>query len=216
MKYKTLIFDLDGTLLNTITDLTNAVNAALALHGYKTHTEADVLRMVGNGAGTLIALALPNGEKNPEYGQVFADYRAYYEAHKIEATAPYDGILEMLAALSAAGCAIAIVSNKFDTAVKELAARFFPDTVHTAIGESPSVARKPAPDSVFAALRELGSEADGAAFVGDSEVDIATARNAGLPCLSVGWGFRTPEELTGFGAPRVFLTPAELAEYLLN
>lgn len=215
MKYKTLLFDLDGTLLNTITDLAAALNHALSLFGYPTYTEEATLRMVGNGVGVLVARALPGGEENPDYARVFSAFRTYYEAHKADTTAPYDGILPMLSSLVAAGCSVGIVSNKLDAAVRELAARFFPDTVRVAIGESKTVARKPAPDTVFAALSALGATAEGAAFIGDSEVDVATARNAGLPCLSVGWGFRTPEELRAAGATAVYMTPRELTEYLL-
>jgi phosphoglycolate phosphatase len=216
MTYKTLLFDLDGTLLNTLTDLSNALNHALSRNGYPTHTETACARMVGNGVAVLIARALPGGEENPDFPKVFADFRAYYEAHKTDETAPYDGILPMLSALSAAGCAIGIVSNKLDAAVKALAADFFSDTVRVAIGERASVAKKPAPDAVFAAFLELGADAEDAAFVGDSEVDIETARNAGIPCLSVSWGFRTREQLMAAGATQVFETPAALAEYLLN
>ncbi len=215
MKYKTLIFDLDGTLLNTITDLANAVNFALGKRGYPTHTEAAITRMVGNGIELLVARALPNGTDNPEFSAVLADFRSYYEAHKIDATAPYAGILDMLNTLSATGVPMGIVSNKFDAAVKELAARFFPDTLRVAVGESATVARKPAPDAVFAALDGLGVTAEGAVFIGDSEVDIQTARNAGLPVLSVGWGFRTEADLRAAGADCVFKTPSELCEYLL-
>ncbi|MBQ2719000.1 MAG: HAD-IA family hydrolase [Clostridia bacterium] len=215
MKYKTLIFDLDGTLLNTITDLATAVNYALTKHGYPTHTEAAILRMVGNGVELLVARALPGGTENPEFPAVLSDFRAYYEVHKMDATAPYAGIPELLDTLAATGVPMAIVSNKFDAAVRELAVRFFATTLRVAVGESETVAKKPAPDAVFAALRELGVTAEGAVFIGDSEVDIKTAQNAGLPSLSVGWGFRTEADLIAAGAARVFATPAELGEYLL-
>ena len=216
MKCKTLIFDLDGTLLNTICDLAAAVNHALSAHGYPTHTEAAVVRMVGNGVGLLVARALPDGEENPDYPRVLAEFRSYYEAHKADATAPYEGITEMLSRLHAAGCRMGIVSNKLDSAVKALAARFFRDTVRVAIGEREGVARKPAPDAVAAALSEMGTTAEGAVYIGDSDVDIDTARNAGIPCLSVGWGFRTAEELLAHGAERVFMTPAQLCDFLLG
>lgn len=215
MQYKTLIFDLDGTLLNTITDLANAVNFALEKHGYPTHTEAAITRMVGNGVELLVARALPRGTDNPDFPVVLSAFRTYYEEHKIDATAPYEGIAELLDALAPTGVPMAIVSNKFDAAVKELAARFFPKTIRVAVGESETVARKPAPDAVFAALAALGVTAEGAVFIGDSEVDILTAKNAGLPILSVGWGFRTEADLIAAGADRVFKTPAELCEYLL-
>lgn len=216
MKYETLIFDLDGTLLNTISDLAAAVNHALAAFGYPTHTEAAIVRMVGNGVGLLVARALPDGEENPDYPRVLAEFRSYYEAHKADATAPYEGITEMLSRLCAVGFSIGIVSNKLDSAVKALAARFFRDTVRVAIGEKEGVARKPAPDAVAAALSEMGTTAEGAVYIGDSEVDIDTARNTGIPCLSVGWGFRTAEELSAHGADRVFMTPGELCDFLLE
>lgn len=216
MKFKTLIFDLDGTLLDTITDLANAVNHALTVHGYPTHAEAEYLRMVGNGIASLVARALPGGKENPDFSAVLATFRAYYEIHKADATAPYAGISEMLLTLDAAGLSLAIVSNKIDPAVKALAARFFPDTVRVAVGEREGIDRKPAPDTVYLALAELGVTAEGAAYIGDSEVDIETAKNAGLPCLSVGWGFRTEEELRAAGADRVFMTPDELCRYLMD
>ncbi len=216
MKFKTLIFDLDGTLLNTITDLATSVNYALTEHGYPTHTEPEYLRMVGNGVEMLVARALPGGKENADFSAVYATFRSYYEIHKADATAPYAGIPEMLSELREAGFPMGIVSNKFDPAVKALAARFFGDTVLVAVGESETVAKKPAPDAVYVALSELGVTADGAVFIGDSEVDIETAKNAGLPCLSVGWGFRTEEDLLAAGADRVFATPRELCRYLLG
>ncbi len=216
MKFKTLIFDLDGTLLDTITDLANSVNHALREHGYPTHAEADYFRMVGNGIEMLLVRALLGGKENPDFSAVHATFRAYYDIHKEDATAPYAGILPMLSAFKAAGLPLAIVSNKYGPAVKALAARFFGDTITVAVGESATVARKPAPDAVYLALSELGVGAEGAAFIGDSEVDIETARNAGLPCLSVGWGFRTQAELTAAGADRVFMTPDELCRYVLE
>ena len=213
--YKALIFDLDGTLLDTVGDLAAAVNHALTLHKYPTHTTDSILKMVGNGVASLVARALPDGEENPDFSSVLADFCAYYEVHKSDTTAPYRGIPPMLAQFSEAGLAMAIVSNKFDKAVKELASRFFSDTVRVAIGEREGVARKPAPDAVFRALSELGVTAESAVYIGDSEVDIETARNAGLPCLSVGWGFRTEEALLRAGATRVYRTPEELTEHIL-
>lgn len=215
MKYQTLIFDLDGTLLDTIKDLTDAVNVALVRYGYPTHTEGEVVRMVGNGMRLLVARALPGGEENPDFGAVLDCFLAYYEEHKADATAPYRGIPEMLACLRDAGCAMAIVSNKQDDAVRALADRFFSDYLSVAVGESATVPKKPAPDAVFSALEALGKTAEGAVYIGDTAVDIETARNAGLPCLSVGWGFRLPSELVAAGANAVFMTPELLLEYLL-
>ncbi len=216
MKYKTLIFDLDGTLLDTIRDLSSAVNHALSAHSYPTHPLSAYFAMVGNGVASLVARALPGGESNPDYKAVFATFRTYYTAHKEDKTAPYDGVPEMLRRLQAAGCAMAIVSNKFDPAVKALAASYFKDFITVAIGESETVARKPAPDAVFVALRELARDREGAVYIGDSEVDIETARAAAIPCLSVSWGFRSEEALRRAGAAEIFATPSALADYLLE
>ncbi len=216
MKYKTLIFDLDGTLLDTIRDLANAVNFSLRKNGYPVHELPAFFPMVGNGVANLVARALPGGAENPDYSRVYDDFRAYYSEHKEDETAPYDGILPMLSRLFEAGLPMAIVSNKFDAAVKSLAATYFGDTVKVAVGESETVARKPAPDAVFVALRELGVSPCGAVFIGDSEVDIETAKAAGLPCLSVSWGFRSEAVLKAAGAEAIFHTPSELAEHLLS
>ena len=216
MEKPALLFDLDGTLLDTIADIAAALNRALSLFGYPTYSVAEVLQMVGNGTAVLLSRALPNGADNPDYSRVLVEYKTYYAAHTMVATAPYDGILPLLDRLLAAGFRIGIVSNKFDSAVKELASRFFGGAIPVAIGESRDVPRKPAPDGVRLALRALGEEGLNAVLIGDSEVDIETARAAGIPCLSVGWGFRSREELMACGAERVFATPGELAEYLLS
>lgn len=213
---KALLFDLDGTLLNTITDLTNATNHTLARYGYPTHTEEAVLAMVGRGIRNLVISATPGGEDNPNFEAILADYLAYYEVHKLDATAPYAGISEMLAALKEAGYLMAIVSNKLDGAVRELHKMFFSSTVSIAIGERAGMARKPAPDLVHLAMDMLGVSAEDCMYVGDSEVDIATAKNSGLPCLSVTWGFRTEAALREAGGERFFATPKALAEYLID
>lgn len=213
---KYLLFDLDGTLLDTITDLSNAVNHAMMLHGFPTHSEDAIARMVGNGIRLLVARATPGGEDNPDFEAVFADFKSYYAVHNSDNTAPYDGISEMLAALSKVGYTIAVVSNKIDSAVKLLCRETFPDRIDYALGDTEGIPRKPAPDMVYAALRALGADRSEAYFIGDSEVDVATAENAGLPCLSVLWGFRSKEELLAVGADTFFDTPAALGAYLLN
>ena len=213
---KVLLFDLDGTLLDTITDLSNAVNHALSAFSLPTHSEEAVLRMVGNGIKSLMMRAIPGGEDNPLFSDVFAEFRRYYAIHKHDNTAPYDGVPEMLSALAAAGYTAAIVSNKIDGAVKELWRESFPETVAFALGECEGIPRKPEPEMVYAALRALNAEPADAYYIGDSEVDVMTARNAGLPCLSVLWGFRTKEDLLAAGADTLFETPADLAEYLLS
>ena len=213
---KVLLFDLDGTLLNTITDLHHAVNHALAAYGFPTHSEAAVMRMVGNGIRSLVTRATPGGEGNPHLEAVLAEFRRYYELHKNDHTAPYDGIIEMLDALAAVGYVPAVVSNKIDSAVKGLCSETFPGRIAYALGDTEGIPRKPEPDMVYAALRALGVEPSDAYFIGDSEVDVVTARNAGIPCLSVLWGFREKEELIAVGGDAFFETPAALAEYLLK
>ena len=187
-----ILFDLDGTLLDTMADLTDAVNYALAFHGYPSRTMDEVRSFVGNGAARLLALSVPEGEN---YEPVLATYQAYYRTHCQIKTGPYPGVVEALAELSKR-YPIAIVSNKPDAATKTLCADYFPGVF--ARGEAADCARKPAPDMLYQAMRTLG--VDKAIYVGDSEVDVITARNAGMPCISVTWGFRSREELEKAGA----------------
>lgn len=198
-KIDTVIFDLDGTLLNTLTDLTNSVNYAMEQYHFPTHSEDAVRRMVGNGIYVLFEQAIPDGRNFPEYDACVKTFQEHYEAHKKDFTRPFPGILELLKQLSQDGYKLAIVSNKFDQAVKELCKDFFTPYITTAIGESQSIARKPAPDTVFEAMKELGSTPDTCIYVGDSDVDIATAKNSGIPCISVTWGFRNQEFLIQHG-----------------
>jgi len=198
-KIDTVIFDLDGTLLNTLTDLTNSVNYAMEQYHFPTHSEDAVRRMVGNGIYVLFEQAIPDGRNFPEYDACVKTFQEHYEAHKKDFTRPFPGILELLKQLSQDGYKLAIVSNKFDQAVKELCKDFFTPYITTAIGESQSIARKPAPDTVFEAMKELGSTPDTCIYVGDSDVDIATAKNSGIPCISVTWGFRDQDFLIQHG-----------------
>lgn len=188
--YDTVIFDLDGTLLNTLEDLTDAVNAALAAGGYPVRTIEEVRRFVGNGIGKLIQRAVPEGTSEEDFERVFASFKEYYAVHCNDKTRPYPGIPELLTRLKEAGYRLAIVSNKADFAVKELRDIYFADTIRVAIGEREGIRRKPAPDTVEQALWELGSDREHSVYVGDSDVDIETAGNAGIPCISVTWGFR--------------------------
>ncbi len=215
MKYKALVWDLDGTLLNTIDDLADAVNYALAAHQLPTHTVDAVKQFVGRGIRYMVSRAVPNGEENPLFEEVFASFVPYYEAHCQDKTAPYAGITESLATLRAAGCKMAIVTNKIQSAAAELVNEMFPD-IDLVIGDSPLVKRKPAPDGVYLALEKLGVASADAAYIGDSDIDYATAKNASLPCLSVLWGFRTREQLTEVGADTFFETPAALVDYVLG
>ncbi len=210
MQYDTVIFDLDGTLLNTLDDLADSVNYALALNGMPQRSLEEIRRFVGNGVGRLVALSVPDGTPEPLAARVLAEFRAHYAINMENKTAPYPGIPELLERLHRQGVAMAIVSNKFDTAVKGLAQTYFKGLIHVAIGESPDVARKPAPDTVYRALDELGRRGARAVYVGDSEVDLLTAQNASLPCISVTWGFRDEELLRSKGAQTVVDTPTAL------
>ena len=194
MKYKAVIFDLDGTLLNTIEDLKNATNHALTAFGYPARTTEEMKHFAGRGVRYMVAKALPGGEDNPQFEDVFNCFRPYYEAHCMDLTAPYPGIGDLLARLRQAGCKTAVVTNKIQSAADELIHDLFPD-IPLVVGDSPAVKRKPAPDGVWLALEKLGVDRADAAYVGDSNIDYETAKNAALPCLSVLWGFRTREEL---------------------
>lgn len=210
--YNTYIFDLDGTLLDTLDDLAAAVNYALRCYGMPERSLDEVRRFVGNGVRLLMMRAVPDGEQNPRFEEVFATFRQYYLEHSLDTTRPYDGIPETLAALKERGCRLAVVSNKFYAATQELCRHFFPDTIEVAVGEheAEGIRKKPAPDTVNEALSQLGVSADNAVYVGDSDVDLQTARNAGLPCISVLWGFRDREFLTANGATTFISTPKEL------
>ena len=212
--YKVYIFDLDGTLLDTLTDLAASVNYALREHGMPEHSVDDVRRFVGNGVRKLMERAVPDGADNPLFDEAFATFRQHYMEHDLDTTRPYDGIPEMLATLKSRGCRIAVVSNKMMAATQELCQHFFPDTVEVAIGEheAEGIRKKPAPDTVYAALSALGVTKDHAVYVGDSDVDIATARHAGLPCISVLWGFRDRDFLLQHGATTLVTIPSELCE----
>ena len=212
MMYKVYIFDLDGTLLDTLTDLAASTNYALRKHGMPEHSIDDVRRFVGNGVRKLMERAVPDGADNPLFDEAFATFRQHYMEHSLDTTRPYDGIPETLAALKARGCRLAVVSNKMMAATQELCRHFFPDTIEVAIGENEAagIRKKPAPDTVFEALRQLGVGPEGAVYVGDSEVDLQTAHNSGLPCISVLWGFRDRTFLTENGAETFISAPSEL------
>ena len=214
MNIKAVIWDLDGTLLNTLDDLAASVNAALAMNGMPLRSTEEVRAFVGNGIRRLMVRAVPGGEANPAFDKALEDFTRHYGAHSRDRTRPYDGILEMLDKLSAAGVKHAIVSNKIDFAVKALSRAYFGERMCAAIGDDPSRARKPAPDSVFAAMREMGVTAQETVYVGDSDVDVLTARNAGVPCVAVLWGFRDEACLRAAGAERLARTPDELREII--
>lgn len=212
MKYNTYIFDLDGTLLDTLQDLAASTNFALRQHGMPEHSIDDVRQFVGNGVRLLMERAVPGGAANPDFEATFATFREHYMHHSLDTTRPYSGITETLAELKERGCRLAVVSNKMMAATVELCRHFFPNVIEVAIGEheAEGIRKKPAPDTVFAALKQLGVAKDDAVYVGDSDVDIQTARNAGLPCISVLWGFRDRDFLIENGAETFVSTPSEL------
>lgn len=207
---KSVIFDLDGTLLDTLEDLKEAVNAALRTQGMPACTLEQVCQYVGNGVRKLMIRAVPDGEENPLFEETFLRFKEYYAQHCLDRTAPYPGVVCLLKELKARGMKVAIVSNKLDSAVKELADRFFDGYIETAIGEMEGIDRKPAPDMVNKALEILGADREETIYVGDSEVDLQTAKNAGLSCVSVTWGFREETFLRSHGAKTLIQTPLEL------
>lgn len=214
MRYSTVIFDMDGTILETLEDLCDSVNVTMAQFGYPRRTLEEVRRFVGNGAPKLIERCLPGGPADPGCQEALEFYRAYYDAHARIKTGPYPGIPRLLRILREQGVQIAVVSNKPDEAVKQLAEYYFPGLFPVAIGQRPGFETKPSPDSVFEAMRLLGAEPERSVYVGDSEVDVATAKNAGLPCVTVTWGFRDVDELKACGAETFAHTAEELLELL--
>jgi len=202
-----ILFDLDGTLLNTLEDLADAANYALRRLGCPEHDLETVRTFVGNGAYNFMSKVLPKWEDAPTANELFAVYNEYYQVHSRDKTRPYDGVLEAMAQISEK-YPVAIVSNKHDTAVKPLCAEFFPG--YYALGEVSGCPRKPAPDMVHKAMKELG--VDTCIYVGDSEVDVLTAQNSGVPCLTVLWGFRDRQMLEESGAKHFCSEPGQLPE----
>lgn len=210
MKYNTYIFDLDGTLLSTLGDLAASCNYALRSCGMPERSLDEVRQFVGNGVKMLMIRAVPGGEENADFEKAYATFREHYMNHNLDTTAPYPGIMDMLKRLSEGGAKLAVVSNKFYAATQELVAHFFGDYVKVAIGEREQIRKKPAPDTVIEALRQLGADANSAVYIGDSDVDIDTARAAGMPCISVLWGFRDKDFLIQHGAETLVESPEEI------
>ena len=215
MKYKAVIFDLDGTLLNTLEDLTDAVNAAMKRNSLPVRTLEEVRRFVGNGIVKLVERAVPEGKKNPVFDKALQDFKSYYQAHCWNKTAPYPGVMDMLVELAEKKVGTAIVSNKADAAVQKLKTYYFDEVIAVVRreNEKKGIPKKPAPEMVFGALRELGVSPEEAIYVGDSDVDIKTAENAGMPCLSVCWGFRDENFLKKHGADRLIYKPEEILKF---
>ena len=213
-KYDTIIFDMDGTLLNTIEDIADCVNYILKKYGYPEKTYSQIRNYVGNGSERLMEQALPKGRNNPDFEKCLKEYIHYYLENNNNKTSPYEGIMGLLEELTQKNYKIAIVSNKNDDNIKELNKIYFSDYIKTAIGESKDVKRKPAPSMVFNAMKELKSNIGNSVYVGDSEVDIDTAKNAGIVCVSVCWGFRDKKFLEKHGAEYLIGEPYELLEFL--
>lgn len=209
-EFDTYIFDLDGTLLSTLNDLATSTNYALRWAGMPERTTEEIRMFVGNGVKLLMERAIPNGINNPKFEETYAKFREHYLEHNLDTTSPYEGIPALLRELKRRGKKLAIVSNKFYAATQDLAKHFFPDTIEVAIGERETIRKKPAPDTVLEALRQLGASKEGAVYIGDSDVDIMTAKNCGLPCISVLWGFRDKDFLIQHGGTIFVNKPSDI------
>ncbi|WP_029503664.1 HAD family hydrolase [Lachnoclostridium phytofermentans] len=213
-KIKTVIFDLDGTLLNTLDDLKDSVNATLSAYGFPERSLDEVRKFVGNGVARLMELAVPWQLENEQAKEILEFFKMHYAKNCNHKTRPYDGILTLLEQLKNQGYQLAIVSNKFDAAVKDLNQLYFSKFIDVAVGQREGVRRKPFPDTVNIALEEVGCSAEEVLYIGDSEVDVETAKNAGLRLLAVDWGFRTRDELVRSGAQYIAEKPEDIIDYL--
>ena len=213
MRIRAVLWDLDGTLLDTLDDLAASTNAALAANGLPQRTREEVCAFVGNGVARLIALAA-DGADQATVEAVHAAFLTHYAAHSMDRTRPYDGVPALLDSLSAQGIAQGVISNKVDSAVRALCEAYFPGVMQVSVGDDPCRRRKPAPDSVLEAMRRLGVTPEETVYIGDSDVDVRTAANAGVACCAVAWGFRDEACLRGAGAQHIAHTPQELAGML--
>ena len=212
MKYIIAIFDLDGTILNTLEDLADSTNYALKTYGYPERTMDEVRQFVGNGIRKLMERAVPEGTPVEEIDRVHETFTAQYKVHCADKTRPYDGIMELLQNLKKDGCKLAVVSNKADYGVQELCKQYFDGIFDFAVGEREGIRKKPAPDSVNEVLKTLGCSRDRAVYIGDSDVDIQTAANAQMDHIIVEWGFRDVPFLIAKGAKVLVEKPEEILE----
>ena len=213
-KYTTVIFDMDGTLLNTLDDLKISVNYALEKFNMPQRTLDEIRQFVGNGVLRLMELAVPQGMENPQFNEAFEVFKEHYSEHCNDNTGLYDGVYELVKDLYNKGYKLAIVSNKYYDAVVDLNKHYFSDYIEVAIGEKEGIRKKPAPDTVQVALSMLDSTKEESVYIGDSEVDIQTAKNSGLDCISVSWGFRDPDYLKENGATIIVDAPEKVSELL--
>ena len=212
MKYELLIFDMDGTILDTLEDLKNSMNHTLRLHNMPERTLDEIRKFVGNGIRRLIEQAVTSGTSEDKITEIHMDFMKHYEVHCADFTKPYDGIIDLINELRSRGYKTAVVSNKANAAVLDLCDQYFPGLFDLAIGETPDVARKPAPDMVNLALDHFKISREKAVYIGDSDVDAATARNSNLDLIAVDWGFRSRECLIEQGAKTIVSKPEEILE----
>ena len=215
MSYKAVIFDLDGTILDTLQDLANSVNHALRTHGYPERTVDEVRRFIGNGIRVLMRRSCPAGISEEAQEAALATFRVHYDAHCKDFTAPYDGIHDLLNALREQGIRTAVVSNKIEPAVIVLCDEHFPGQFAYMVGNRPDLAPKPAPDSVNEVIEKMGLERKDIVYIGDTEVDIQTSDNAGLDCIGVEWGFRDGAYLRELGAKYIVEQPMDVLDIVL-
>ena len=216
MKYRLLIFDLDGTILDTLEDLSDSQNYTLKQAGYPERTLAEARRFIGNGIRNLIIRGAPDGTPDETITELHKVFNAYYALHRADKTAPYPGIVPMLRQMKEQGRTLAVVSNKPHHAVGPLCEKYFEDLFDDTYGEQEGIPRKPAPDAVWSVMKQFGVSAEETVYIGDSEVDAQTAANAGVDCVLVDWGFRDREILERAAAKTIVSTPEALLEYLTN
>lgn len=214
MKYDTILFDLDGTLLDTLEDLTDSVNLMLEKEGYPARTSDNIKAYIGNGARELIRKALPEGISEEEISRCLSEYRKIYRRNMFHKTHPYEGITETLQILKRMGVRIGVVSNKPNDATREMCSIYFGDSVDAAIGDNSERRKKPEPDNILEVLSQMGSNRENTLYVGDSEVDVATAKNAVLDCAGVAWGYRPKELLMEMGADYIIVNPLQLIDMI--
>lgn len=215
MNYRLAIFDMDGTILDTLKDLTDSTNCALKQMDYPPRTMKEINDFIGNGVGILIKKAVPEGTSEEDYKKTLEKFKRRYEKHSMDSTLPYPGITELLKELRTGGCLTAVVSNKIDSAVKLLADEYFPSLFDCTLGERPETRRKPWPDMCEQVLMALRIDKEDAVYIGDTEVDMKTAKNAGLDFIGAGWGFRGVEFLRAHGSKRVAETAKDVAKWIL-
>lgn len=216
MKPEAILFDLDGTVLDTLDDLVESVNFGISVNGFPKREKAYIRRILGNGPRDLIRRALPESASDAEFEKCLESFKDHYETNKTNTTAPYDGIIPLLKKLKERGYKLAVVSNKHDDALYELNDLYFPGYFDFATGSCDTVPKKPDPTMVELALEKLGAAKENAIYVGDSEVDVQTAKNSNLPCIAVTWGFRDEDVLIEAGAETLVNTADELFDTIIN